>query len=52
MKEDLDDKLDDKGSQQKVDYDPTKIDVKSMQIKDLPFSVFNFLKKLISMMMR
>ncbi|MDG2370517.1 MAG: DUF389 domain-containing protein [Flavobacteriales bacterium] len=48
MNEDLDDKIDDRNSQEKVDYDPTKIDVKSMQIKDLPFSVFNFLKKLIS----
>ena len=48
MNEDLDKMFDGNNNQEKVDYDPTKIDVKSMQLKDLPFSVFKFLKKLIS----
>ena len=48
MNEDLDENFEGNKNQEKVDYDPTKIDVKSMQIKDLPFSLFKFLKKLIS----
>ena len=48
MNEDLDEGFEGNRNQEKVDYDPTKIDVKSMQIKDLPFSLFKFLKRLIS----
>ena len=37
-----------KKESKKVDYDPTKINVGSKQLKELPFAFFQFFKKLIS----
>ena len=37
-----------KDEENKIDYDPTQLNVDSSQIKKLPFSLFKFIKKLIS----
>ena len=38
----------DQSANKKVDYDPTKIEVNTSRIKELPYSFFRFMKKLIS----
>ena len=37
-----------KDEENKIDYDPTQLNVDSSQIKKLPFTLFKFIKKLIS----
>ncbi len=37
-----------KDEENKIDYDPTQLNVDSSQIKKLPFALFKFIKKLIS----
>ena len=37
-----------KDEENKIDYDPTQLNVDSSQIKKLPFALFTFIKKLIS----